>query len=74
MNFPDPISATIGMNIPGVSLETFRYSDTPYAVEVRCLNVGANETFVNLVYDLNPSSSPVEPPGESLQAYPSSVL
>ena len=61
MNFPDEISGTIGVNIPGISLlQRFRYSNTPYAVEVRCLNIGANETFVNLVYDLNP-----QPQGET---------
>ena len=61
MNFPDEISGTIGIHIPGINLlQRFRYSDTPYAVEVRCLNIGANDTFVNLVYDLNP-----QPKGET---------
>ena len=57
MNFPDELSGTIGINIPNVSLEIFRYSDTPFAVELRCLNIREGETFVNLVYDLTPASS-----------------
>ena len=64
-NSPDELSATIGVNIPGILLETFRYSDTPYAVELRCLNILEDETFVNLVYDLNPPVNETLLPGET---------
>ena len=65
-NSPDEISATIGISIPGFVLEIFRYSNTPYAVELRCLNIAANETFVNLVYDINPAPPLLELPCEAM--------
>ena len=64
-NSPDGISATIGIGIPNFIVETFRYSNTPYAVELRCLNILANETLVNLVYDLNPPVLGILSPGET---------
>ena len=73
-NFPDELSATIGVKIPGIPPETFRYSDTPYAVELRCVNIPEDETFVNLVYDLNPSVNETLSPGETDNPYSKHTL
>lgn len=53
---PDPISATIGVSVAGMDPQIFRYSDTDYAVELRCINRIEDSTIAynwyNLLYKL----------------------
>ena len=52
INEPEPIAGVIGINLPGLRMEEFRYSSTPYGIELRCLNRPISNWF-NLIYDLN---------------------
>ena len=53
---PHPISATIGVSIEDLFDREFRYSDTDYTVELRCINQITDSKFdynwYNLYYDL----------------------
>ena len=53
---PHPISGTVGVSIEDLFDREFRYSNTDYAVEMRCINRIVDSTFdynwYNLYYDL----------------------
>ena len=56
MDKPEMIAGVTGINIPGYKLKEFRYSSTPYSIEMRCLNSPASNWF-NLVYELSANTN-----------------
>ena len=60
LSAPSPIQGTIGVNIPPIPLQLFRYSDTPHAIELRCLNMKSSGiAWFNLVYQLTENIQPL---------------
>ena len=61
---PHPISATVGVSIKDLFDREFRYSNTDYAVEMRCINWIVDSNFdynwYNLYYDLTGVSTKSE--------------
>lgn len=51
LDYSEPIAGVIGVNIPGLISEEFRYSATPYSIELRCLNSPTSKWF-NLIYEI----------------------
>lgn len=62
MHNPHPISGSVGVNIPGIISEEFRYSRGPHSIELRCINILQNSNaeasvWYNLVYTLTGDAS-----------------